>query len=54
MPAYGIDTGAAVLHLSASIGSTSIDRLTAGAEQALAEAFASMQIARHAEPSALS
>jgi diguanylate cyclase (GGDEF)-like protein/PAS domain S-box-containing protein len=52
IPAYGIDTEAAVLHLSASIGSASIDRLTASAEQALADAFASMQIAKHAEPSA--
>jgi diguanylate cyclase (GGDEF)-like protein/PAS domain S-box-containing protein len=51
IPAYSVDTGAAVLHPSVSVGSALIDRQTATGEQALAEASRAMQIARDARPS---
>jgi diguanylate cyclase (GGDEF)-like protein/PAS domain S-box-containing protein len=51
IPAYTIDTGAAVLHLSASIGSAVIDRRTVSAEQALAEAVRAVQMAKYSKPS---
>jgi diguanylate cyclase (GGDEF)-like protein/PAS domain S-box-containing protein len=51
IPACSADTGAAVLHPSASIGSTVIDDRTASAEQALAEAYRAMKIAKYAKPS---
>jgi diguanylate cyclase (GGDEF)-like protein/PAS domain S-box-containing protein len=54
IPAYSVDTGAAVLHPSASIGSALIDRRTATAQQALAEAYRAMQIAKYAKPSSAS
>jgi diguanylate cyclase (GGDEF)-like protein/PAS domain S-box-containing protein len=51
IPAYTIDTGDAVLHLSASIGSTVIDRRTVSAEQALAEAVRAVQLAKYSKAS---
>jgi diguanylate cyclase (GGDEF)-like protein/PAS domain S-box-containing protein len=51
IPACSVDTGAAVLHPSASIGSTVIDNGSASAEQALADAYRAMKIAKYAKPS---
>jgi diguanylate cyclase (GGDEF)-like protein/PAS domain S-box-containing protein len=51
IPAYTIDTGDAVLHLSASIGSAVIDRRTVSAEQALAEAVRAVQMAKYSTAS---
>jgi diguanylate cyclase (GGDEF)-like protein len=51
IPAYSIDTGATVLHLSASIGTTLIDRRTAPPEQILAEALHAMHLAKYDKPS---
>lgn len=51
IPAYSVDTGASVLHPSASIGSVLVDRRTVSAEQALTEAYRAMQVARYATPS---
>jgi diguanylate cyclase (GGDEF)-like protein/PAS domain S-box-containing protein len=50
IPAYTIDTGATVLHLSASIGSALIDRHTPTADRALAQAFSALHAAKHARP----
>jgi diguanylate cyclase (GGDEF)-like protein/PAS domain S-box-containing protein len=51
IPAYSVDTGATVLHPSASIGSLLVDRRATSAEQVLGEARRSMQIAKYATPS---
>jgi diguanylate cyclase (GGDEF)-like protein len=51
IPAYAIDTGDTVLHLSASIGSAAIDRRTVSAELALTEAVRAVQMAKYAKPS---
>ena len=51
IPAYTIDTGDALLHLSASIGSAVIDRRTVSAEQALAEAARAVQMAKYSKAS---
>jgi diguanylate cyclase (GGDEF)-like protein/PAS domain S-box-containing protein len=50
--ACAVDTGAEVLHLSASIGAALIDRATTGAEQALAEAYHAMHVAKYSKPPA--
>jgi diguanylate cyclase (GGDEF)-like protein/PAS domain S-box-containing protein len=50
--ACAVDTGAQVLHLSASIGAAIIDRTTTSAERALAEAHGAMRLAKHARPPA--
>jgi diguanylate cyclase (GGDEF)-like protein/PAS domain S-box-containing protein len=50
--ACAVDTGAQVLHLSASIGAAIIDRTTPSAERALAEAHGAMRLAKHARPPA--
>jgi diguanylate cyclase (GGDEF)-like protein/PAS domain S-box-containing protein len=52
--ACAVDTGAEVLHLSASIGAALIDRTTTSAEQALAEAYQAAHVARYAKPPASS
>jgi diguanylate cyclase (GGDEF)-like protein/PAS domain S-box-containing protein len=53
IPACSVDTGADVLHPSASIGAALIDRNTSTAEQALAEAYHAMRVARYAKASAV-
>jgi GGDEF domain-containing protein len=50
--ACAVDTGAQVLHLSASIGAAIIDRTTTSAERALAEAHGAMRLAKRAKPPA--
>jgi diguanylate cyclase (GGDEF)-like protein/PAS domain S-box-containing protein len=52
IPSYSVDTGAAVLHPSASLGSVLIDRHTTSAQDALAEAYRAMRISRRASASA--
>src|SRR5207302_5121896 len=51
IPAYSVDTGSAVVHPAASIGSAIVDRRTASGGQALAEAYRAVQIARYARQS---
>ncbi len=54
IPAYTVDTGATVLHLSASIGSALIDRRTTTADRALAQAFSALRARKYARPAATS